>query len=72
MESSEPLRPPRTPATLEEFLLQVNENREAWYNYICEVSNQNTYLQNENTSLREQTIELQGKEASARSEISES
>jgi hypothetical protein len=46
------------PDSLEDFLKQVDENREAWYYYVCEAANQNAYLSNENTSLREQVIDL--------------
>jgi hypothetical protein len=39
--------------SLEDFLKQVDENREAWYNYVCKAANQNAYLSNENASLRD-------------------
>ena len=49
---------PGCPDSLEDFLKQVDENREAWYSYVCEAANQNAYLSNENASLREQVIDL--------------
>jgi hypothetical protein len=49
----------------------VDENREAWYHYVCEAANQNAYLSNENTSLREQVIDLQEKGTATHAELSE-
>jgi hypothetical protein len=49
----------------------VDENREAWYNYVCEAANQNAYLSNENASLCEQVIDLQEKGTAIRAKLSE-
>ena len=49
----------------------MDENRKAWYNYVCEAANQNAYLSNENASLREQVIDLQEKGTAIRAELSE-
>jgi hypothetical protein len=49
----------------------VDENREAWYNYVCEAANQNAYLSNKNASLREQVIDLQEKGTAIRAKLSE-
>jgi hypothetical protein len=65
------LQAPGCPDSLEDFLKQVDENREAWYNYVCEAANQNAYLSNENASLREQVIDLQEKGTAIRAELSE-
>jgi outer membrane translocation and assembly module TamA len=62
---------PGCPDSLEDFLKQVDKNREAWYNYVCEAANQNAYLSNENASLREQVMDLQEKETATRAELSE-
>jgi cell division protein FtsB len=56
---------------LEDFLKQVDENCEAWYNYVCEAANQNAYLSNENASLRKQVIDLQEKGTAIRAKLSE-
>lgn len=62
---------PGCPDSLEDFLKQVDENREAWYNYVSEAANHNAYLSNENASLREKVMDLQEKETVTRSELSE-
>lgn len=65
------IQAPGCPATLDEFLKQVDDNREAWYEYACEAANQNTYLLDENSILRNQITELQEKETTTRAELSE-
>lgn len=62
---------PGCPDSLGDFLKQVDENREAWYHYVREATNQNAYLSNENASLREQVIDLQEKGTATRAELSE-
>ena len=71
MAASTQLQAPGCPDSLEDFLKQVDENREAWYSYVCEAANQNAYLSNENASLREQVIDLQEKGTATRAELSE-
>ncbi|KAI7684232.1 hypothetical protein KC319_g55 [Hortaea werneckii] len=71
MATSKSLEAPRCPATLEEFPKQLNDNREAWYNYTCDAANQNAYLISENAVLRNQIVELQEKETAVRSELTE-
>ena len=57
--AAELLEPPGAPATLEEFLQHVDDNREAWYSYVSQADSQISLLASENVALKVQTLELQ-------------